>query len=358
MIDTGGPMAKPLSLGLRQRTQVVYAAKLIAKEFLDTLNVDDDVSVYTLDSTGAQLIYEKVSLVESQTQVSLLRLKEAIDGIIVSSAAAKANLTAGLESVLLPGGFDTSPSRAENLKIAHREQIVLSFIACAVNGVLNQIPRETILDDPISALQSFYSYVAYLRFEMDNKSPLWVPSYSAASNIGDVMAVSYPGVANIDLLGPKIEAKWPGALTLWKTPADIKHSSGRPLNCSSSLWRSDAFLCFDKGGFKRGLCPGESVKSSDELQYTKRTCCEGECWRTGSSTWKLIVEIVCPVGGCIFLCLCVLGWWCWKKNWCRKIPAPIHRPEEGNMAASEQEHRPSQSRANLWWKLYILGDKD
>ncbi|KAL2603119.1 hypothetical protein R1flu_003922 [Riccia fluitans] len=100
-----------------QRTQVVYAAKLIAKEFLDTLNVDDDVSVYTLDSTGAQLIYEKVSLVESQTQVSLLRLKEAIDGIIVSSAAAKANLTAGLESVLLPGGFDTSPSRAENLKV-------------------------------------------------------------------------------------------------------------------------------------------------------------------------------------------------------------------------------------------------
>ncbi|KAL2607854.1 hypothetical protein R1flu_026427 [Riccia fluitans] len=368
MIDAGSPMAKPLSMTLHQSVQVVYAAKLIVKEFLDTLNTYDVVSVYTFDSTGAQRITDRVQISDEESQAQRT-LKEAIDNITVSALVAEANLTRGLETVLLPegspDGFDNSPNLAPNLKILlvitagelldtttratsmptsvsdsittnqvrtfiyhlkdtslgtnSSQFTALKTISCKIGGVYNQIPRENILDDPLSSLQSFYSYVAYLRFyNLDNKSCLWVPSYTAASNMGDVTAVSYPvfdgsvliGVANIDLIGSRIDAKWHNALTAWKPPYDIKHSTGTPVNCSASL-RSDDPPCSDNGAFKRVLCLDKSLAFADTtIDYNKRTCCEGECVPDKPGlNWKVKIIAPCvPVlvvvfAVCLFLCI-------------------------------------------------------
>lgn len=69
----------------------------------------------------------------------------------------------------------------------------LQSIACSLEGSYNEIPRGNILNDPLSALISFYSYVAGLRFSLDEEKPLWVPSTTAFSLVGDVIIVSLPG---------------------------------------------------------------------------------------------------------------------------------------------------------------------
>lgn len=70
----------------------------------------------------------------------------------------------------------------------------LSSLACTLGGSYDEVPRDNILDDPLSTLRSFYSYVASLRFALDGQKPLWVPSYAAYTRV-KVMSVVYPGKA-------------------------------------------------------------------------------------------------------------------------------------------------------------------
>lgn len=62
LLDTGGPMADALSLRAGSKVQVFSAAQQIVTEFLDTLNADDVVTVYSFDNVGTTLVNKKVTL--------------------------------------------------------------------------------------------------------------------------------------------------------------------------------------------------------------------------------------------------------------------------------------------------------
>ncbi|KAG6544708.1 hypothetical protein Mapa_013898 [Marchantia paleacea] len=336
LLDTGGPMASSLSLRAGTKVQVFSAAQQIVTEFLDTLNTDDIVSVYSFDNRRTTLVNKKVQISNDDVKVKgvLDPLKKAVNAITVTSNGAQANLTAAMETLVVRGGFDNSTSQVASLKIiivitggeladgpsveiplsisqAVTSQQVRTFmyelsdnsspdtqtsgvadlksVACTLGGSFDRVPRDNILDDPISTLRSFYSYVASLRFELDGQKPLWVPSYAAYSGIGNVMTVVYPafdgnvliGVAAIDLMTDEIEAEWPNAIDNWRKPADNKQSQGSPVNCSVSL-SSDVAVCPGDNVADRGLCVGNALPSTDQ-DYTDRTCCEGGCSTTTAS---------------------------------------------------------------------------
>ncbi|OAE20084.1 hypothetical protein AXG93_789s1070 [Marchantia polymorpha subsp. ruderalis] len=146
----------------------------------------------------------------------------------------------------------------------------LSSLACTLGGSYDEVPRDNILDDPLSTLRSFYSYVASLRFALDGQKPLWVPSYAAYTVIGNVISVAYPafdgdvliGVAAIDLLTDAVEAEWPNAIDNWRKPADNKQSQGSPVNCTVNL-APDAAVCPAGNSADRGLCAGEVAPRPD-----------------------------------------------------------------------------------------------
>ncbi|PTQ27410.1 hypothetical protein MARPO_0200s0010 [Marchantia polymorpha] len=239
LLDTGGPMADALSLRAGSKVQVFSAAQQIVTEFLDTLNADDVVTVYSFDNVGTTLVNKKVQISNdaATTKNVLDPLKKAVNAITVTSNGAQANLTAALETTVLQGGFDNSTSRVASLKIiivitggeladgptvevppsisqgVTSQQVRtfiyqlsdstpgtptpgvadLSSLACTLGGSYDEVPRDNILDDPLSTLRSFYSYVASLRFALDGQKPLWVPSYAAYTVIGNVISVAYPG---------------------------------------------------------------------------------------------------------------------------------------------------------------------
>ncbi|PTQ31553.1 hypothetical protein MARPO_0110s0042 [Marchantia polymorpha] len=329
LLDTGGPMADALSLRAGSKVQVFSAAQQIVTEFLDTLNADDVVTVYSFDNVGTTLVNKKVQISndDATSKIVLDPLKKAVNAITVTSNGAQANLTAALDSTVLQGGFDDSTSRVASLKIiivitggeladgptvevppsisqgVDSQQVRtfiyqlsdstpgtptpgvadLSSLACTLGGSYDEVPRDNILDDPLSTLRSFYSYVASLRFALDGQKPLWVPSYADAYAIGNVITVAYPafdgdvliGVAAIDVLTDAVEAEWPNAIDNWRKPADKKQSQGSPVNCTVNL-APDAAVCSAGNSADRGLCAGD-VGPRTDLEYNARTCCEGSC---------------------------------------------------------------------------------
>ncbi|OAE21570.1 hypothetical protein AXG93_1478s1130 [Marchantia polymorpha subsp. ruderalis] len=254
-------MADALSLRAGTKIQVFSAAQQIVTEFLDTLNSDDVVTVYSFDNVGTTLVNKKVQISndDATTKNVLDPLKKAVNAITVTSNGAQANLTAALESTVLQGGFDNSTSRVASLKI----------IIVITGGELADGPT---VEVPPSISQGVTS----------QQKPLWVPSYAAFTGIGNVMTVVYPafdgdvliGVAAIDLLTDAVEAEWPNAIDSWRKPADNKQSQGSPVNCTVSL-APDAAVCSGNSG-DRGLCAGDVAPSTD-LEYNARTCCEGSC---------------------------------------------------------------------------------
>ncbi|KAL2607919.1 hypothetical protein R1flu_026492 [Riccia fluitans] len=351
LLDTGGPMANTLSLAEGSSSTVLTAARNIVIEFLDTVNKDDTVSVYTFNNSGATIIDQKVTVVNG---TELQSLNASLRGTTTNSIAAKANLTAALESVLLHGGFEQSTSLVESLKViivitagdladgvnielapsiiqsASTNQVRtfiyrlnasvpqedasnladLQSVACSIGGTYNEIPLDTFRSDPLSTLGSFITYVAALRFDLDAMRPSWVPSFDAFSAVGDVMAVVYPvfdgnflvGVAGIELLTDAVEQAWPGAITKLRKAADTKHSPGEPLNCSLTTVQKPV-ACSDDGP-RRGLCLDPSLEFVDSRKtYADRTCCDSQCYRkdTGLNLLAIIWIVVGAVVGAVLL---------------------------------------------------------
>ncbi|BFI42963.1 hypothetical protein MPTK2_8g13610 [Marchantia polymorpha subsp. ruderalis] len=393
LLDTGGPMADALSLRAGTKVQVFSAAQQIVTEFLDTLNADDVVTVYSFDNGGTTLVNKKVQISndDATTKNVLDPLKKAVNAITVTSNGAQANLTAALESTVLQGGFDNSTSRVASLKIiivitggeladgptvevplsisqgVTSQQVRtfiyqlsdstpgtptpgvadLSSLACTLGGSYDEVPRDNILDDPLSTLRSFYSYVGSLRFALDGQKPLWVPSYAAYTRV-KVMSVVYPafdgdvliGVAAIDLITDAVEAEWPNAIDNWRKPADKKQSQGSPVNCTVSL-APDAAVCSAGNSADRGLCAGYIAPSTD-LEYTARTCCEGSCSANllssdaGNKTSQSFfdkggnIALVAVAGSVVFLFLILLCF-CGRKMYaaCHSCVMTVSKSNKG-----------------------------
>ncbi|KAL3675702.1 hypothetical protein R1sor_025650 [Riccia sorocarpa] len=349
LLDAGGPMATTLSLAEGISNIMLTAARSIITEFLDTLNMYDTVSVYGFHNSGATMIDKKVQVVgESSNGTEFSSLKASISGTTTTATAAKANLTAALESVLLHGGFENETDLIQSLKVilvitagdladgvsidlppsitqAASTMQVRTFIvrlngssqeedaprladlqsvACSIGGTYDEIPLNIFLGDPLSTLGSFYGYVSALRLQLDKQRPLWVPSFEAIYPVGKVMVVAYPvfdgnflaGVVAIDLLRDAIEETWPDAISNLRTPADSKHSHSSALNCSLSLFQKPLACSHDSS--RRGLCLGSSFQFVDDrLTYAERTCCDDQCLRNRDNGNNKIAIIGGVIGG-------------------------------------------------------------
>ncbi|KAL2607856.1 hypothetical protein R1flu_026429 [Riccia fluitans] len=342
MLDQGGSMANTVSN--TDTTTLFDATVKIIVEFLDTLNTGDTVSVYTFGSTGPVNVLPNNGKVkmpdtsnESAVTEALAPLKAAMQALSVTFDAAPANLTAALENLLSSDrGFNTSSALVKSLKviliftegkllegptlsIPSNSSIVQALTAlsvrpfiyqwkkdqseskdqtftdlqsasCALNAYYDEIPRDNILEDLLSALQSFYSYVAKIRHKKVQEKPLWIPSYGPYTGVGNigvgfqVMAVSYPvfdgdflvGVAAIDVLR-NLGPPWEGVINARKDP-DIVTDLGPSLNCTASLSPADVAVP-GLGNSNGGLCLGSTLAAKD---YEKRTCCNSQCIASGS----------------------------------------------------------------------------
>ncbi|KAL3675729.1 hypothetical protein R1sor_025677 [Riccia sorocarpa] len=366
LLDGGGSMLK--SISLTGTDSLFNATTRIVNEFLDTLNKDDTVSVYEFGHTGlAQTDYVKdvrmpdpsngtaVTSVFAPLKAALKHMSDSI-----TSDAPQANLTAALEDLLVSNDtvFDTPSSQSlKVLLIFTRGQLAdgtsisvpsnssiaqaltslpvrpfiyqwkdqsddsadtdLQSVACALNASYNAIFRsDSAVNDPLSALQSFYSYVAKIRHEGNNGKPLWIHSYDPFTAVGgDLVGVSYPvfdgdvlvGVASIDVLRSAI-----GQYNV-KTDDEIVQLPGPTLNCSANLKESyvpnPSFASSTSGG----LCPGGNLPAS---QYGDRTCCDNQCSvaisRPGTKFPGGATAGI-AVGGCLLLAalVCLL---CFRKT--------------------------------------------
>ncbi|KAL2607852.1 hypothetical protein R1flu_026425 [Riccia fluitans] len=336
LLDLGGSMANKV---LNTDTTTLFdGTKKIVVEFLDTLNTGDTVSVYTFGSRGPDNILPdngKVKMPDtsndSAVTEALAPLKAALQGLMVSFDSAPANMTAALENLLTSDtGFNTSSTLVNSLKVmliftggklAEGKTIsipsnssigkalstlsVRPFIyqwkkdqtdssdptftdlqsaACALNAYYAEISRDHILQDPLSALQSFYSYVAKIRHKNDQEKPLWIPSYGPYTGVGPVMAVSFPvfdgdflvGVAAIDVRR-NLGQPWESVINNRKA-RDIVYDIGPALNCTASLSPVDVAVPA-LGNSNGGLCLGSTLAAKD---YEKRVCCNSTCIASGS----------------------------------------------------------------------------
>ncbi|KAL3675730.1 hypothetical protein R1sor_025678 [Riccia sorocarpa] len=288
LLDGGGSMLK--SISLTGKDSLFNATTRIVNEFLETLNKDDTVSVYKFGHTGLaqtdQIKDIRMPDRSNDTAVTnvVAPLKAAMKHMSdsITSDAPQANLTAALEDLLLSNDtvFDTSSSRSlKVLLIFTRGQLTdgtsisvpsnssiaqaltslsvrpfiyqwkdqsddstdmdLQSVACALNASFNVIPRsDYIVNDPLSALLSFYSYVAKIRHTNNEAKPIWIHSYGPFTAIGvDLVGVSYPvfdgdvlvGVASVDVLQNVT------GLYNVKTDDEIVQLPGPTLNCSANL---------------------------------------------------------------------------------------------------------------------------
>ncbi|KAL3675708.1 hypothetical protein R1sor_025656 [Riccia sorocarpa] len=264
---------------------------------------------------------------ESSNGTEFSSLKASISGTRTTATAAKANLTAALEIILLDGGFENGTDLIQSLKVilvitaGHLEDgvnidlppSITQAASTIIGGTYDEIPISIFLGDPLSALGSFYSYVSALRFQLDKQRPLWVPSFEAFSTVGKIMVVAYPvfdgnffaGVAAIELLRDAIEDTWPGAISNLRQPANSKHDQGSSVNCSLSLFQK-LLACPDDTS-QRGLCLGSSFQFVDDhLTYAERTCCDSQCFRDGHNGSNKIAIIGGVIGGTVAVFTAVL----------------------------------------------------
>ncbi|KAL3675731.1 hypothetical protein R1sor_025679 [Riccia sorocarpa] len=367
LLDGGGLMGEFIS---NPGTDSFFdATTKILCEFLDTVNEDDTVSVYKFDHTGLiQTDHVKVVNMPDPSNVAAFTnasaaLKAAMKHMSdnIARSTPQANLTAALENLLLSNdsGFDTSTS--QNLKVLfiftrghladgtsislpsdssiaqaltrlsvrpfiyqwkdqsdNSTDPSLQSVACALNASYNVlayneiIPRSNdIVGDPLSALQSFFSYVARIR-HTNNAAPIWIHSSAPFTDIGvDLVGVSYPVFDGDVLLGVACIQVLPNVTV--KTADQIVQLPGPSLNCSANLRDSYAANSRDDNvgmanpTMIEGLCLGDNLQAS---HYGNRTCCDNQCSvETSSSIIQYnsstkfptgaIVGIV--VGGCLFL---------------------------------------------------------
>ncbi|KAL2607853.1 hypothetical protein R1flu_026426 [Riccia fluitans] len=368
LLDQGGSMANKV---LNTDTVTLFdTTKEIVVEFLDTLSTGDTVSVYTFGSmglvNGPLTNSDKVKIPDTNQSAvleALAPLKAKIQGLTVTVDSAPANLTAALLNLLSNNeGFNVSSAVVKSLKviliftkgrlaegsiisIPSNSSIVqalttlsvrlfiyqwkkdqsestdptftdLQSAACALNGYFDEIPRVYILNDPLSALQSFYSYVARIRHTKNSKKPLWIPTY--APRIGDIMGVSYPvfdddflvGVVSATILR-NLGQTWESVINARKDP-DIVIDIGPSLNCTASLGTADV-AAPGLGNSNGGLCLVSTLAASD---YETRTCCDSQCNApTGESKLSAGTTAIIVVGVLVSIVFLIsLCFWKWISN--------------------------------------------
>ncbi|KAL2607581.1 hypothetical protein R1flu_026154 [Riccia fluitans] len=375
-----------------ETTNLFDATVKIVGEFLDTLNTGDTVSVYTFGSTSTVNVGKVVMPDRSNDSVvneTLTPLKAAMEGISATFNAAPANLTAALEYLLSNDrGFNTSLNNSLKViliftggklaegptlsvpSISSIEQALttlkiklfiyqwkklqpsdptltdLKSAACDLNAYYDEIPRQYILVDPLSALQSFYSYVAKIRYTLKQGKPLWTASYGPYSGLEDVIAVSYPvfdgdylvGVASIHIF-ENLGQLWESVINERKDE-DIVTDPGPSLNCSASLSSMDVAVP-GLGNSNGGLCSGSNLAAQS---YEARTCCDAQCNQIqlgGSSGIKLSVGAIVgtAIGGCLLIIVLIFLWF--RKAILRSWNGLLHPektvPENGMLVTKEPD---------------------
>ncbi|KAL2607575.1 hypothetical protein R1flu_026148 [Riccia fluitans] len=344
-----------------ETTSLFDATVKIVGEFLDTLSTGDTVSVYTFGSTSPVNVGKVVMPDTSNDSVvneTLTPLKAAMEDISATFNAAPANLTAALKYLLSNNrGFNTSLNNSLKViliftggklaegptlsvpSISSIEQALttlkiklfiyqwkklqssdptftdLKTAACDLNAYYDEIPRGYILDDPLSALQSFYSYVAKIRYTLKKGKPLWTASYGPYNGLEDVIAVSYPVFDGDYLVGVAVITIFENLGQLWESvinerkDEDIVTNPGPSLNCSASLSSMDVAVP-GLGNSNGGLCSGSNLAAQS---YEARTCCEAQCNQIqlgGSSGIKLSVGAIVgtAIGGCLLIIVLIFLW--------------------------------------------------
>ncbi|KAL2607591.1 hypothetical protein R1flu_026164 [Riccia fluitans] len=378
-----------------ETTNLFDATVKIVGEFLDTLNTGDTVSVYTFGSTSPVNVGKVIMPDTSNDSVvdeTLTPLKAAMEGISATFNAAPANLTAALEYLLSNNrGFNMSLNNSLKViliftggklaegptlsvpSISSIEQALttlkiklfiyqwkklqssdptftdLKSAACDLNAYYDEIPRQYILVDPLSALQSFYSYVAKIRYTLKQGKPLWTASYGAYSGLRDLIAVSYPvfdgdylvGVASINIF-EKLGQLWESVINERKDE-DIVTDPGPSLNCSASLSSMDVAVP-SLGNSNGGLCSRSNLAAQS---YEARTCCDAQCNQIqpgGSSGIKLSVGAIVgiAVGGCLLIIVLIFLWF--RKAIWRFLRMKKTVPGNGGLVTEETEPAKSPKR--------------
>ncbi|KAL3675732.1 hypothetical protein R1sor_025680 [Riccia sorocarpa] len=354
LLDGGGLMANGISTTGPET--LFEASTTIVSEFLDTLNEDDTVSVYKFGGTDLVLADQsKIRMPEPSDDKAVTNtfapLRAAMENMSdsITFDAPEANLTAALENLLSldGGGFDTSNAQILKViliftggKLAEFEGTSISVssnspiaraltslsvrpfiyqwkssdstdtdlqsVACSLNASYDVIPRS--LGDPLSALQSFYSYVAKIRHLSNQEKPLWIHSYGPFTGVGDghLVAISYPvfdgdvllGVAGIDVL-QNLPEPWKSVIND-RTDDEIVQIPGPPLNCTASL-RPAYVPVSGLGNSNGGLCPDGAL---DPKGYDKRTCCDPQCiFSSSNSGTKFPAGAIAGIaaGSCLLL---------------------------------------------------------
>ncbi|KAL2607574.1 hypothetical protein R1flu_026147 [Riccia fluitans] len=334
---------------------------------------------------------------DSVVNETLTPLKAAMEGISATFNAAPANLTAALEYLLSNNrGFNTSLNNSLKViliftggklaegptlsvpSISSIEQALttlkiklfiyqwkklqssdptftdLKSAACDLNAYYDEIPRQYILVDPLSALQSFYSYVAKIRYTLKQGKPLWIASYGPYTGLEDAIAVSYPvfdgdylvGVASINIF-ENLGQLWENVINERKDE-DIVTDPGPSLNCSASLSSVEVAVP-GLGNSNGGLCSGSNLAAQS---YEARTCCDAQCDQiqpVGSSGIKLSVGAIVgtAVGGCFLIIVLTIVLY-FRKATRKFLKTNLKKTTPGNGGLVTEATEPAKSTDSVF----------